>query len=111
MQFKQTEERGKERNNNNNNKTNKEQHAIQDRCKYFTRNKLISEYPSNSQNILMQKCNQSNHNGVAPGVEYGFLCACNVTAVQGMYLNVVVIVTYFVAGVMLSLLINDFTCT
>ena len=43
-------------------------------------------------------------------VEYGFLRACNVTLElsEGMHLNVVVIVTYYVASAVLSLLINDF---
>ena len=47
-----------------------------------------------------------------PGVEYGFLCVYNVMweLFEGIYLNIVVIVMYFVASVMLSLLINDFIC-
>ena len=39
----------------------------------------------------------------APGVECGFLRVYN-----DMYLNIVIIVTYFVGHVMLSFLINDF---
>ena len=48
-----------------------------------------------------------------PGIEYGFLCVYNwmCELSEGMYLNIVVIVTYFVASVMLSLLINDFMFT
>ena len=39
-----------------------------------------------------------------PGVEYGFLRVCNVTRelFEGIYLNIVVIVTCFVASVLLS---------
>ena len=38
-------------------------------------------------------------------VEYGFLCVNNITweLIEGMYLNIVVIITYFVASLMLSL--------
>ena len=47
-----------------------------------------------------------------PGVEYSFLCVYNVMwgLFEGMYLNIVVIVTCFVASNMLSLLINVFIC-
>ena len=40
-----------------------------------------------------------------PGVRYGFLCVYNVVweLSKGMYLNIVVIITCFVASVMLSL--------
>ena len=47
-----------------------------------------------------------------PGVEYRFLCVYSVVweLFEGMYLNIVVISTYFVTSVILSLLINDFIC-
>ena len=47
------------------------------------------------------------------GAEYGFLCVYNVMGelFEGMYLKIVVIITCFVASVMLSLLINVFVCT
>ena len=48
-----------------------------------------------------------------PAVEYGFLCVYNMMweLCEGMDLNIVLIATYFVSSVMLSLLINDFICT
>ena len=36
---------------------------------------------------------------------------CDVRVVEGMYLNIVVIVACFVVSVMLSLFINVFICT
>ena len=46
----------------------------------------------------------------ASGVEYGFLCVYSVMweLFEGMYLTIVVIVTCFVASVMLFLLIDFF---
>ena len=48
-----------------------------------------------------------------PGVEYRFLCVYNVMSElsKGMCLNIVVIISCFVASVKLSLLINVFICT
>ena len=47
------------------------------------------------------------------GVEYGYLCVYNVMreSHEGMYLNIVLIVTCFIASVTLSLLMNEFICT
>ena len=49
----------------------------------------------------------------ARGVVYGFLCMYNVMweLSEGIYLNIVVIIMYFFASVMLSLLIKDSICT
>ena len=47
------------------------------------------------------------------GVEYGLLCVYSVMCelFECMYLNIVVIVTYFVASVMLSSLLDNFIRT
>ena len=48
-----------------------------------------------------------------PDVEFGFLCVYNIMRelFEGMYLNMVAIITCFVASVMLTLLINVLICT